>query len=443
MTATREYIKSILKSKLPALDISDGSPLSELFVNPLSAVMDPLLIQLKYLLDNLGLKDPELINPAELDAIAGNFLIYRRQAIPASGYIEMFFDTAQGMLVPKGTTFTSNDNRQYITTSDFIVAESTMQANLWKFPLFSTGLIPVISLVDSLGTPLAPGSIVSTDFVPAPVQVTNPVSFSVGVLEETNTELASRLIDAVMNKSLASEQSYLNLITENFPSVKETIVVGTDDERMIRDLRYSGMESLESYYLVDYRGKISVSDFYVNASGGYYIKTSGLYDSVPNFDEYPYPQSKAFWTLFYDDPASSGLAPDLPTPDEYVTQYTTSQYANLYYLKDAYKTSLHSAVLLEDPFVGGALDTRWITGDVHIATDKVKNSFEIVPTENGIRLGYTPTQNTLAALTVPISKGFLNAIKDAILLALNTEVALANLIDANSVSPVGPGPIRL
>jgi hypothetical protein len=443
MTATREYIKNILKNKLPALDVSDGSPLSELFVNPVSAVMDPVLIQLKYLLDNLGLKDPELINPTELDAIAGNFLVYRRQAIPASGYIEMFFDTAQGMLVPQGTTFTSNDNRQYVTTSDFVVAESTMQANLWKFPLFSTGLIPVISLVDSLGTPLAPGSIVSTDFAPVPVQVTNPVSFSAGVVVETNTEFATRLIDSVMNKSLASEQSYINLISENFPSVKETMVIGTDDERMIRDLRYSGMDSLESYYLVDYRGKISVSDFYVSASGGYYIKTSGLFDSVPNFDEYPYPQSKAFWTLFYDDPASSGIVPDLPMPDEYAIQYTTSQYANLYYLKDSYKTTLHTAILLQDPFVGGALDARWVTGDVHIAANKMKNSFEILPTDNGVRLGYTPTQDTLAALSVPISKGFLGVIKDTILLALRTEVGLASLIDASKFQPYDPiMPIR-
>jgi hypothetical protein len=433
MLSTKDYIKKILKAKLPTLDISDGSPLSELFVNPTSAIFDPVLTQLKYLLDNLGLKEPEKINPTELDTIASNFLIYRRQAIPSTGYIEMYFDTAQNMLIPAGTTFTASDGRIYATRKAFAITESTMQMNLWKFPLFSTGLIPVSAVSDATGEPLDPGSIVSTDFEPAPVQVTNPTAFSEGVIAETNTELVERLIDAVMNRSLASEQSFNNLIAENFPSVSETIVIGAGDDRMVRDLHYSGVESLESYYLIDYRGKISVDDFYISASGGYYIKTSGMFDTVPQFNEYPYPQSRAWWTLFYDDPASSGILVDMPTPDEYTREFTTSEYANLYYLKDQLKTTLHTVILLNDPFVGGAFDDQWIAGDVNTGSSTLKNNYELASTNDGARFGYTPDTSDTEGVAI-VSKQFLRLVKEIIEIAIKVSPSLIRYLDLNKVS---------
>ena len=434
MLTTREYIKIILKAKLPNLDVSDNSPLSELFVNPAAAMMDPLLTQLKYLLDNLGLKDPEKINPDELDAIGSNFLVYRRQAIPSTGYVEMFYDIAQNISIPIGTTFTALDSRIYATTKTFTISEGTMNANLWRFPLYSTGLIPVVATYDTLGTPLDPNSITSTDFAIEPSQITNPVAFAAGILAETNTEYAERLINAVMNRSLASEQSFNNLITENFPSVYETVVIGAGDDRMVRDLHYSGVESLENYYLVDYRGKISVTDFYISASGGYYIRTSGLFDSVPSFDEYPYTQSKAYWTLFYDDPTTSGLVPDMPIPDEYITQFTTAQYANIYYLKDAYKTTLQTTLLLQDPFVGGALDPKWIAGDAYVGTSSLWNAYEIAATDDGVRLGYIPAAAVLEQTPIPVSKRFMTLIKNVINLALTQNPSYASMIDQNALS---------
>jgi hypothetical protein len=432
MLTTKDYIKKILKTKLPALDISDGSPLSELFVNPTAAIFDPVLTQLKYLLDNLGLLEPEKINPAELDTIAANFLITRRAEVPSTGYVEMYFDTAQNMLIPAGTAFTATDGRIYTTTTAFLVAESTMQANLWKFPLFSTGLIPVSAISDSIGTPLSPGTIISTDFEPTPIQVTNPTAFSEGIVAETNTELVNRLINAVVNRSLASEQSYKNLIAENFPSVLETIVIGAGDERMSRDLHYSGIESLESYYVTDYFGKISVNDFYISASGGYYIKTSGLFDEVPQFNEYPYPQSRAWWTLFYDDPATSGILVDLPTPDEYTMEFTTSQYANLYYLKDQLKTSLHTALLLYDPFVGGAFDDQWLAGDVNSGATVLKNAYELASTPDGARFGFTP--GSLPELPVNVSKKFLRLVQQMFDLSLKLNPSFAQYIDMEGIS---------
>ncbi|MFA6295422.1 MAG: hypothetical protein WC666_03285 [Candidatus Paceibacterota bacterium] len=417
METTKQYIKNIIKASYPALDLSDGSPLSELFVNPTSAIFDPVLTQLKYLLDNLGLKDPESIHPLELEAIASNFLIYRNQGIPSSGYVEMFYETPQTLLIPAGTQFTTADGSVFITPVAVQIMSNAMSGNTWRFPLYSTGLIPVTAQLTS--TPaIGPDEIIDTNLDPAPTLVTNSTGFSVSTATETNTELAERLMKAVLNRSLASAASIDVLLTENFPSIRQTVVIGPTDSRMSRDIFYSGIESIQNYHVVDYRGKISVSDFYTSSGGGVYIRTSGVFDSTANFDQYPYPQSKAYWTLFYDDPATSGLTPDLPNPDEFLLEFSTSMYSSLYYLNDVYKATVKTSVLLDDPFVGGALDPRWMTGDAHYGARTVKNGEEIKPTANGVRLGYTPDSATVTATPITLSRDFLKKIKDAIGMAL-------------------------
>jgi hypothetical protein len=433
MISTKEYIRSIIKAKSPTLDTSDGSPIAELFLNPSASMLDPVMMQLKYLLDNLGLTDPEKIHPDELDAIAANYLVYRNLGTPAAGYIEMLYDTPQSLLIPANTIFKTADGIEFYTTTAIQVMSTAMQGNIWKYPLFSTGLIPVAS-VSEAEVVVNPGDIVETDFEPAPIAVTNPTAFTLGSETETNTELAERLVEAVVNRSLASSKSINAFVNNLFPSIMETIVIGAGDDRMIRDLFYSGIEALQNYQLVDYNGKVSTSDFFVTGSGGFYTRTSGLFDAVPDFDQYPYPQSKAYYALFYDDPTSSGIIPDLPRPDEFSVQFNTSQYANLYYLNDAYKTILQSTILLDDPFVGGTLDPRWVLGDVHFGTNLVKSAYEIQSTSQGVRLGYTPDQASLSQQPVTMSRTFVQLVRDTIWLASNMTPLEAKQLDVNKIN---------
>jgi len=417
METTKQYIKNVIKTAFPALDLSEGSPLSELFVNPTSAIFDPVLTQLKYLLDNMGIKDPESIHPDELDAIASNFLIYRNLGVSSSGYVELFYETAQNLLIPAGTQFLTADGTVFQTTSAIQVSRETMALNSWRFPLYSTGLIPVTAQLTST-TAIPPEAIVETNLVPAPVLVTNTTGFSENTAAETNTELAERMIRAVLNKSLASATSIESLLMEKFPSIRSTVVLGPEDDRMIRDLYHSGMSAQENYVAVDFRGKISIVDFYTSSGGNVYVRASGIFDSTANFDEYPYAQSKAYWTLFYDDPTTSGLTQDLPSPDEFLLEFNTAQYASLYYLDDVLKTTLQTTLLLEDPFTSGALDPRWITGDAHFGYNALASPEEIKTTVNGIRLGHTPDASALLSSPLTINRDFMKRIKDAIGLAL-------------------------
>jgi hypothetical protein len=377
MISTNLYIKTILSQKFPSLDVSDGSPLAELFLNPTSAVLDPLLTQVKYLLDNLGLQDPENIDPIELDQIAGNFLVYRRQATFSTGYVELFYDTIQAVTIPANTVFVSTDGRQYINSAGIQLSAAMLQGNIWRYPLYSTGLIPIVAISDTLGTMLSPGMITSTTLVPAPTLVTNPTTFAPGILAETNTELVARLIDAVLNRSLASDDGFKVLIAENFPTVQKTRVISAGDVRMVRDTYYEGTTALQNYHVSDYLGKVNTSDFK---------------DGVPDTDQTPYCQSKAFWQIFIDDPADT-LINNIPSPsDTYWREFTTTQYSTLYYKDDVLGTDLKSTLLLDDTLRSGKIDPRWMLGDAHYGTALTQDANEITALEDlsGVRFGQTP-----------------------------------------------------
>ena len=408
MISTNLYLKTILKQKFPSLDVTDGSPLSELFLNPTAAILDPILTQLKYLLDNLGLQDPEGIDPAELDAIAGNYLVYRRQAVPAQGYVELFYDTIQAVTIPINTVFISTDGRQYVNTIAVQVSAARLQANTWRYPLYSTGLIPVSSISDTLGTMLEPGMITDTTLVPEPTMVTNPTTFTVGVVAETNTELATRLIDAVVNRSLASEESFKVLISENFPSVTQTTVIGAGDYRMTRDTYYSGQESLQTFHESDFIGKVNTGDF--------------IKGNVPNTDQYPYSQSVASWQLFYDNPTSSDLLNDMPTPgtiggvSTFWREFTTEQYSNLYYKNDNLGTDLNTTIILDDSLKGtppAKHNPIWLLGDAHFGTNALQDSNEITLTIDGTQFGYIPGAPD-DNLLIPVSRSFLTTTAQAL-----------------------------
>jgi Baseplate J-like protein len=416
MNSTLQYLQTVLATNYPGLDVSAGSPLSELFLNPTAAMLDPVMTQLKYLLDNLGILNPENINPDELDTIAANFLVYRRQAIAAQGYVELFYNSPQNLIIPAGTIFTSSDDRQYSNQQTINITSAYMSTALWRYPLYSTGLIPVSAISDILGTMLEPGMITETTLIPQPTLVTNPNAFTAGVVTETNTEFATRLISTVMNQSLASEASFTNLITQNFPNVVNTNVISAGDSRMIRDIYYSGQEALQNYEVIDFYGKINTNDFYVASSGS---------SNTPDFDEYPFPQSKALWALF------SGPNTNLLAPDQFVQEFTTEQYSNLYYLDDVLGTVLSSTIVLNDSLLGTAFNPMWLLGDVNFGTNKLATSLELQATTNGAQFGNTDMSNTAP---VPVSREFLSqlintlAVPNQGLVPIETLIAVEELL---------------
>jgi hypothetical protein len=352
----KEYIIDRLLEFDPTLDTSDNSALVDLLVNPGSAMLDPVIAQLNFLLTNLGLASPETIDESEFDSIAANFLKSRKQGAKAVGVVELFYNNPINLDIPQGTTFTSSTGVVFETTQAIHIPLSSMAGNTWNFPRYSTGPIPVSAQEFGVIGSIPPNDIKSTNLVPAPALVTNPSAFSGGADKETNTDFAARLIDETLTAALGSSASIKANLSPAYPTIESVKTRGMNDVEMLRDLVYSGIQVYSNYYNVDFYGKIS-----------------GL-------NEPPFPQSIAYWNVFYDDPNTSGLIPDLPIVTEFTDQFTTGQYGGIYDLNDALKTTVQTTIVLEDDFQAPTLDPAWILSDSVTGLGILKDANEFLLT---------------------------------------------------------------
>lgn len=378
MTTILQIIKDTINALDPTLDLSASSPETDLLITPGSLMMEPFIRQLQFLLGNLGLTDPTAIDPAELDAILGNFLQFRNQGTPSTGVVELFYTTPTNLDIPTGTTFIDNLGNTYTNNIAYYISSDTMSVNAWLYPYYSTGPIAVSSTTTGITTSIGPNQIVSTSLTPAPAVVTNPAGFTPGTNTETNADFVMRALTSVINGSLGSAAGIQNTLYSDFPTIQNISVRGMGDQEMLRDVVLSGINEYPYQTIIDFYGKVS-----------------GL-------DDLPYPESLAYWTVFWDDPATSGIQPDLPTlADALVTQFTTDQYSGLYKLSDASYTTLNTSTVLEEHFTNAtSVPSYWRLSDAQLGLAMVKSTDEFsiaqVGGGNKIQLG-----NSLASEEVP------------------------------------------
>jgi len=353
MTTVKQYIKDAITSIDSTLDVSDSSSLTDLLINPAASILDPLIAQINHLQDNLGIHDPENMSDDELDAVAANFLITRDLGTKSTGYVELLYTTPQGIFIPAQTQFTTGDGTIFITTKDLYIDQGTMESNLWNFPYYSSGPIPVESELVGESTALEPNTIVATTLEPSPARVTNPAAFAGGTDGETNLEFAARIITDVVSNSLASADSISTSLRKTFPTIQSLEVTGMEDDEMLRDLVTSGISTYDEITRINYYGKVS-----------------GLNDP-------PYPGSRAYVSVFYDDPVTSGILADLPNPELFKQEFITEQYSGLYKLDDVYKTTLATTTILSDNFEAPNFDGKWRLGDASVSVSSTLSANEI------------------------------------------------------------------
>ena len=353
MTTIIQIIKDTINAVDPTLDLTGGSPETDLLITPGSLMMEPFIKQLQFLINNLGLTDPSNIEPTELDAIMGNFLQFRNQGSPSVGVVELFYNTPTSLDIPAGTIFTDTYGNTYTNTVVYYISSDTMAANGWMYPYYSTGPIAVTATVPGSATTIGPNQIVSTSLTPAPAAVTNPAGFAPGTDQETNLAFVVRAMNAVINGSLGSAAGIQNTLLTNFPTIQNISIKGMNDPEMLRDIVLSGINQYPGATVIDFYGKVS-----------------GL-------DDLPYPESLGYWTVFYDNPATSGIQPDLPTlADALENPFSTAQYAGLYKLNDAASTTIDNAVIFAETFSASAVPEYWSLSDTQIGIGSVKTGYE-------------------------------------------------------------------
>lgn len=284
-----EFLEDKLKEFNPDIDVSEGTAVRDIFIKPLESVNQPIQDEIINIQKNLSLIEGADLPPEELDRLAANFFVTRREGGKARGSVRIFFSDPIDLFLPQGTVFTAADGQRFLSLIDNQITSIGLRLNIFGQLFFADVDVEAESAGESGN--IDENFIVEVDEAQDEiVQVTNPAAFTGGFDTETNQELLDRLLEAITIRNLINKPGSKIILLENFNRIADILVVGFNDKQTITGEQIGiGDGSTVTYQLSEDEdivdGSLSVQVDVVDetvATGG------GFVDSIQNLDFFPY-----------------------------------------------------------------------------------------------------------------------------------------------------------
>jgi uncharacterized phage protein gp47/JayE len=247
LDSNRELVKSILVESKPNLDVSPGSALDGLLVEPealLAAGHQARLVSLSNSMSLQAISDNIVtVTDEEVDRLVSNYFIVRRDATAASGPVRIIVSAAIPYQIPAGFAFTYN-NQAFATTVDYrIYAPDSVgvqeSANVRRLILRSDNryeftISVTAQKTGSDGRLLADTVLTITDPLTGMEEAIVAADFEGGDTRETNEELLARAAAGITAKVLAGPEHIQASLADAFPGTTAA-VIGVGSPLMVRD----------------------------------------------------------------------------------------------------------------------------------------------------------------------------------------------------------------
>lgn len=228
----------------PSYEHRVGTSFSELFMQPLSLIVQPLrdeatIIQLNQSLKRiLELDDPDAYFEDAVDELVANMFVYRREGGLSGTTIRVYYIEPKAVSFLKGSlTATSTTGLTYTNTTS--VALTAQQMSVQSENEYYYYDVPVEA--DSEGTEYdvdIDEIVVITD--PQSVKVRNSSKLTGGADRETNTELITRAQESIGVRDMNTGKGFNAIMFDQFKNqVVELQPIGFGDPEMMRDIYFN------------------------------------------------------------------------------------------------------------------------------------------------------------------------------------------------------------
>jgi hypothetical protein len=375
----KQLVKNIITQNDPDIDVSEGSGVTDILINPLSNVLGYYQTILQELENFLSVVDLTALSKEDLDAIASTFLLTRRSGSLATGYVKIGFSSAVNLTIQKGQQFKTSDGKLFQTIREYSITAGQMSLNT-ENNYFITGAIPVEAMEAGDDYTIGPDEI--NEVVNSPfsyLKVFNPNSFSRGVDDETNETFYERLVNSATSDTSLSKLSFKKIISDHY-DIKDLDVKGFEDIEMVRDINYVGVD-FDDYERLDFFGKVQGDD--------------------------TLPQNQNIAGAFI---LSGQQPPDFLNLS--LNEFDDAQYEGVYRLDDVLYANTVSTNLLNETFSEATLSSNWLTSDGELGYSKLKVPEEISIVSSTAKLGIA--EDTEPEIQVVLDQKKLNEIIDQI-----------------------------
>lgn len=231
-----EFVTTLMRERFPALNTSRGSPFYQAFIYPMATLLQPFRDRVNTIKRNQSLLNYAVMQPAEMDRMAANFLVDRLLGSRSYGLQRVYFDSIRAVRVDTTAVFLDDSDRRWRPVNPVTMTEIEMSANV----VVETGEyyvdVPVVAEADGSEYRAEAGQVNRVINVPGATRTTNLASYFGGGDEETNTELFVRTKQSITNQDLVKRDAISAAIKAAFPTVRNLAVIGFGDPEMSRDV---------------------------------------------------------------------------------------------------------------------------------------------------------------------------------------------------------------
>jgi len=221
-----------------------GTAFSDLFMQPLSFIIQPLRDEANDIHINQSLKkireleDPNLWYEDAVDDLVDNLFVYRRSGSQAGGVVRMYYLEPQDVNYLQNTlTFTSSSNNAYFNTENISITAEEMALNIEDE--FYYVEVPIEAEEEGDDYDADIGEIISVSDTNI-AKVSNVAAISGGADRETNLELMARTQKSIGVRDMNTGKGFNAIMFEQFlTKLTELQAIGFGDPEMMRDICFN------------------------------------------------------------------------------------------------------------------------------------------------------------------------------------------------------------
>lgn len=232
------FIKTRLEQEYPGLNKEDGEALADLLIKPIEALLDPLIREVEFLRKNKSLIEPDLLAPAEGDALMGNFFVSRNTGTKSIGQVRVSFNAPTAISIGVGNEAGTDSGLKFLPRYPQEISAEQMLFNQDGNLFYADFAYEAEKEGDEYNVDA--NTITSIANIPTAVKVRNLNRFRDGVPEESTLSFIDRGESSLTERSLVVPRGAIARLFDQFGDLQHLQVVGFKDSEMDRDIIKGG-----------------------------------------------------------------------------------------------------------------------------------------------------------------------------------------------------------
>lgn len=230
------FLRQLLKERFPQFPVGQGSAFGDVLVLPASFIFQQFRDELNVLKRNMSVLNYQTMLEEEMDRLAANYFVERREGERAFGLVRVFFDEVQPVTIDQNAVFFDDDNHRYNPISSITLIAEELQLN--EIPDTGEYFADVPVIAQEVGEQYSADEEQVNQFasIQGAVRCLNLLAFSTAKADDTNTDLLIAVKDSITNNDLVKARAIAKVLRANFASTRSIQVVGVGDAAMERDI---------------------------------------------------------------------------------------------------------------------------------------------------------------------------------------------------------------